>query len=223
MGNDMDEFIVKDCLLLTRMSGLPPAFNLRELRDRITACSNDVLHHHFFETSLRATFDDPEYRNDFAVWAKEKLADRILAERLGIIDPYEIESITLLRQLVLDIIEDRLSELSPWVPAVRPGEEFFFMEAIVIAFETDQRIRRPSELADAIEEMTNGCIFFHFLEALRRPPVHMDDFTAWLQQFGSSGEPFARAISSIDFYFKSLPALRDELSRTLRTVKVAQS
>lgn len=219
----MSEFLVMDCALLTRMSGLPPAFNLRELRDRIGACSDDVLYHHFCETSLRATFDDPEYRNDFAVWAKEKLADGVLAERLGIIDPYEIESIASLRHLALDIIEDRLSELSPWVPAVRPGGEFFFMEAVIVTFETNGRISHPSEMAESIREMTNGSIFFHFLEGLRRPPIHKDDFSAWLLAYGPLGEPYARAISGIDFYFKSLSVLRDDLSHALRAVEEAQS
>jgi Family of unknown function (DUF5752) len=219
----MNDFVIMDCALLTRMSGLPPAFNLRELRDRVGACSENVLYHHFCETSLRATFDDPEYRNDFAVWAKEKLADRVLAERLGIIDPYEIESMASLRHLVLDIIEDRMSELSPWVPAVRPGGEFFFMEAVIVAFETDGRISHPSEMPEAIKEMTNGSIFFHFLEGLRRPPIHKDDFSAWLLEYGPSGESYARAISGIDFYFKSLPVLRDELGRALQAVKGAPS
>jgi hypothetical protein len=215
----MAEFIVMDCTLLTRMSGLPPAYNLRELRDRISACSDNVLYHHFCETSLRATFDDPEYRNDFAVWAKDKLADRILAERLGIVDPYEVVSVAILRQDVLDIIEDRLSELSPWVPTVRPGGEFFMMEATTVAFDTGERIQRPSELAQAIRQMTNGSIYFHFLEALRRPPLHKDDFSAWLLQLGPVGRQYARVINNIDFYFKSLSALRSDLCRALSKVK----
>jgi hypothetical protein len=219
----MSDFVVMDCALLTRMSGLPPAFNLRELRDRIGACSENVLYHHFCETSLRATFDDPEYRNDFAVWAKEQLADRVLAERLGIIDPYESESISEVRHQVLDIIEDRLSELSPWVPTVHPGGEFFFMEAVTVAFETSERISHPSEMADAIQEMTNGSIFFHFLEGFRRPPLHKDDFSAWLLDYGVIGEPYAAAISGVDFYFKSLAALRIELSHVLHVVEEGQS
>lgn len=219
----MAEFVVMDCALLTRMSGLPPAFNLRELRDRIAACSDNVLYHHFCETSLRATFDDPEYRNDFAVWAKEQLADRVLAERLGIIDPYESESISAVRQQVVDIIEDRLSEISPWVPTVHPGGEFFFMEAVIVAFETDERFSHPSEMADAIQEMTNGSIFFHFLEGFRRPPLNKDDFTAWLLKYGARGKPYAKAISEIDFYFKSLAALRIELSQVLRSVEEGRS
>lgn len=219
----MADFIVMDCALLTRMSGLPPAYNLRELRDRIGACSDNVLYHHFCETSLRATFDDPEYRNDFAVWSKEGLADRVLAERLGIIDPYESESMADLRHLVLDIIEDRLSELSPWVPTVHPGGEFYFMEAVTVAFETDESVSHPSRMAAAIQEMTNGSIYFHFLEGFRRPPIHKDDFSAWFLNQGTIGEPYAKAISEIDFYFKSLTALRIELSRALQTVGEGQS
>jgi len=214
----MSDFIVMDCALLASMSGLPPAFNLRELRDRISTCSDNVLYHHFCETSLRATFDDPEYRNDFAVWAKENLGDRILAERLGIIDPYETESISTLRQMVIDIIEDRLSELTPWVPTVRPGGEFFFMQAVTVAFETSERIELPSQMSKAIRQMTNGSIYFHFLEGLRRPPLHMDDFSAWLIQFGQKGEQYAKAISKIDFYFKSLPTLREELFSALVSI-----
>jgi hypothetical protein len=215
----MTSFVVMDCTLLTRMSGLPPAFNLRDLRDRIASCSDNVLYHHFCETPLRATFDDPEYRNDFAVWARNDLADKILSEKLGIIDPYEIESMTELKHQVIDIIDDRMSELSPWVPAVRPGREFFFMEALTVAFETDIRVARPADMADAVRAMTNGSIFFHYLEALKRPPVHEDDFTAWFKECDREGEPYARAIAGIEVYFKSLPALRDSLYRALHGVK----
>lgn len=218
----MSDFIIMDCVLLTRMSGLPPAFNLRELRDRIGICSDNVLYHHFCDTLLRVAFDDPEYRNDFAVWAKERLADRVLAERLGIIDPYEIESAEALRQLVIDIIEDRLAELSPWVPTVRAGGEFFFMDALTVVFETPGRVREPHQLADAIWGMTNGSIYFHFLEGLRRPPVHLDDFSAWLLENGAAGEPLAKAISQIDFYFKSLPALRQDLVTALQSTSGEQ-
>src|SRR3972149_3146162 len=87
----MTPFEVKDFALLIRISGLPPGMNLREPRDRIASCGENVLSHHFCETPLRPTFDDPDYRNDFAVWAKFYLGDRVLAERLGILDPYSYE------------------------------------------------------------------------------------------------------------------------------------
>lgn len=131
----MTPFVIQDCSLLIRMSGLLPAANLRELRDRIAACSENVLFHHFFETLLRPTFDNPDYRNDFAVWAKLYLDDRVLAERLGILDPYSYASLEELRNVVLGLIDERLKELT-LVPRARPGDEFFFQEATTVVFDT---------------------------------------------------------------------------------------
>ena len=45
----MNDFIVKDCTLLIRMSGIGEAANLRELRDRLAVCGGNVLYHHFCE------------------------------------------------------------------------------------------------------------------------------------------------------------------------------
>lgn len=208
----MDEFVVMDCVLLTRMSGISPAQDLRELRDRLTACSSNSLIHHFCETPLRHTFDDPDYRNDFAVWSRQSLADNVLAERLGIIDPYEIPNVEDLRQSVIDIVEDRLSELAPMVPGMRGGREFYFIEATSIVFETPKRISHPNELSDAVKSMTPGSIYFHFLESRRREPLRKDDFSVWIEKFGEEGQRYADSISHLDFYFKTLLELRTELS-----------
>ncbi len=210
----MTPFEIKDCALLIRMSGLPPAMNLRELRDRIAVCSEDVLYHHFCETTSRPTFDDPDYRNDFAVWSKMYLGDRVLAERIGIIDPYSLDSMETLRAAVLEIIDDRLGELT-MIPWVRPGDEFLFKEATTVVFDTGERIHHPKELAPAIQRMTNGSIYYHFLEALRRPPVGKDDFSSWLLEEGEEYAPYLVSLGSIDIQFHSLAHLRNELVRTL--------
>jgi len=172
----MTPFEVKDCALLARMSGLPPAFNLRELRERIAVCGENVLFHHFCETTLRGTFDNPDYRNDFAVWSKLYLGDRVLAERLGILDPYAFPSLGELRAATLEVLDERLGE-STTIPWARPGDELFFMEATTVVFDTGIRISHPRELAAAIGAMIAGSVYFHFLEAHRRPPIGKDDFT----------------------------------------------
>ena len=217
----MTLFEIKDCALLVRMSGIPPAMNLRELRDRIATCSENVLYHHFCETTLRPTFDDPDYRNDFAVWAKLYLGDRVLAERLGILDPYSCERMEGLRAVVLEIIDDRLGELT-MVPWVRPGDEFLFKEATTVVFDTWERIRHPRELAPALRRMTNGSIYYHFLEALRRPPVGKDDFSSWLLEAGKKYGPYLRSLGSIDYHFHSLALLRKELVRALTQMEDAR-
>jgi len=212
----MTPFEVKDCALLARMSGLPPAFNLRELRERVAVCSENVLFHHYCETTLRSTFDNPDYRNDFAVWSKLYLGDRVLAERLGILDPYSFPSLGELRAATLEVIDERLGELT-MIPWARQGDEFFFMEATTVMFSAGVRISHPSELADAVRKMTNGSVYFHFLEARRRPAIGKDDFTTWLLESadGEGNRPYIEALASIDYQFHTLPDLRKELASRL--------
>lgn len=206
----MDVFEIKDCALLTRMSGIPPAMNLRELRDRIVSCHPDVLYHHFCETVLVPSFDYPDYRNDFAVWARWRLGDQVLSERLGMIDPYLYTSVEELRSATLEIIEERLSEVT-MIPWARPGQAFYFMQAVTVVFDTGQRIRHPDELSAAIPRMTKGSIYFHVLEARRRLPGGMDDFTGWLKGCEENWEHYIRAVQAIDVTFHTLPEIRQEL------------
>ena len=214
----MTPFEVKDCALLIRMSGLPPAINLRELRERVAACSENVLFHHFCESLLRPAFDHPDYRNDFAVWAKWYLSDRVLAERLGILDPYTVKSLEELRAITLDIFDERLSEVVA-IPSAAPGDEFYFLEATTVVFDTGERVNSPKELGTAIRKMTNGSIFFHFLEARRRTPVGVDDFSVWMKGEGKKYAKYIRALESIDFYFHSLRNLKEEIITALAKVE----
>lgn len=214
----MTPFKVKDCALLVRMSGLPPAINLRELRERLAACSENVLFHHFCEPLLRPAFDHPDYRNDFAVWAKLYLADRVLAERLGILDPFSMNSLEELRAVTLDIIDERLSEMV-MIPSAAPGDAFYFLEATTVVFDTGERFTNPRELAPAIGKMTNGSVYYHFLEARRRTPAGRDDFSAWLREEERKNAKYIRTLDSIDFYFHSLSNLKEELVAALEKVE----
>jgi hypothetical protein len=209
----MGDFIIQDCTLLTRTSGMPAAINLRELRDRLTTCRQDVLYHHFCETPLVPSFVNPDYQNDFAVWALMQLSDRVLAERLGIINPYIFSDLEKLREQVLDILDERLSEV-PFAPSCQPGEEFYFTEAVTVVFDTGLRITSPEKLPAAIGNMTNGSIYYHFLEARRRPLVGLDDFSEWLVGFPDQ-EAWRSALQTVDFAFFTLPDLREELVRIL--------
>jgi hypothetical protein len=210
----MNPFEIRDCALLTKMSGLQPALNLRELRDRISACSPNVLYHHFCETLLVPQFDYPDFRNDFAVWGRHMLRDDVLGERLGIIDPYAFLSLEELRGIVLEIIDERLSELAivPWAPS---GNEFYCMEATTVVFDTGERIFDPHDLSRAIGTMTNSSIYFHFLEARRRPPFRIDDFSVWLLEAQNEYQHYLAALQSIDFAFYTLAEIRCELVRAL--------
>lgn len=214
----MNPFEIKDCALVSRMSGLMPAVNLRELRDRIASCHTDVLYHHYCETPLATSFDLPDFRNDFAVWAKSRLGDDLLAERLGIVDPYSFPTMDDLRSATIEIIDDRLSEVT-MIPWARPGHEFHFMQAVTIVFDTGNQVSHPDGLASAVSAMTNSSVYFHVLEAQRRNAARVDDFTAWLQSLDGEWSHYVQATRSIDIGFLTLPELRKKLIEVLSSAR----
>jgi len=207
-------FAIKDCALITRMAGVDSAINLRELRERLRHCPLECLFHHFCETVIRPTFDDPEFRNDLAVWAARDLRDRVLAERLGIINPYLLSDIEELRRIVIDTIDDHLAEL-PYIPGVQLGEDFRFMRAVTVVFDTGMHLAEPGDLARMLPQMSLSSIYFHYVEARRRTPDRADDFTSWLKQFGDEAEEMIETLRSIDFYFLSLPELKAQLVKAM--------
>lgn len=209
-------FKVRDCALITRMAGIASAVNLRELRERIAVCPRESLYHHFCETLIRPSFDDPEFRNDFAVWAARHLRDRSLAERVGILNPYNFDHLEDLRDRLLDIIDDRLSELAhaAWIPAV---EDFRFMRAATVVFDTGLELRSLSDLIGALPAMSNSSIYYHFVEARRRTPDKVDDFSSWLRELPEETGWLIQAFSHVDFYFLNLMELKSALVQAARS------
>ncbi|RME28389.1 MAG: hypothetical protein D6800_03950, partial [Candidatus Zixiibacteriota bacterium] len=160
-------FEIKDCTLITRMAGVDTAMNLRELRERLRIAPVECLFHHFCETVIRPTFDDPQFRNDFAVWAARQLRDNILAERLGVLNPYSFEDFEQLRAVVIDILDERLSEVE-YIPWVRKEDDFKFMRAVTVVFSTGVTLDEPADLIRQLPHMSASSIYYHFVEARRR-------------------------------------------------------
>ncbi len=211
----VEPFLVKDCALISCMGGVEPAMNLRELRERTANCPIECLFHHFCQTVLRPTFDDPEFRNDLAVWAARDLRDRTVAERLGAINPYQFDDLEQLRRQTLEIIDNRLSELETlaWVPR---GLEFRFMRSLTIVFDTGLILRTPEDFVANIAQMSSSTLYFHFVVAQGRFPKMIDDFSVWLEQFGSDTESIVTALRSVDFYYLTLSELKTELCTALK-------
>ena len=209
-------FRFMDCAL-TILSLGRNAQNLRELRGWIAEVPVQSISHHFYESLLRPAFDDPEYRNDFALWARRHLHDNVLAERLGVIDPLEYDDLEALRKQVLEVIEDRLAE-TPIVPAVTPGHEFYFLRSHRVILDTGLQAATPAELGAMLPRLTTGSIYYHFVEARRRPPVRMDDFSAWLMAWGSPYDTCRERLAAIDFHLWSLTELRLRIERCLKNL-----
>ncbi len=201
-----DPFRFRDCAVTTLSLGRS-AQNLRELRDGVAEVPVESISHHFYESLLRPVFDDPEYRNDFALWARRQLHDNVLAERLGVIDPLELDDLESLRRLLLEVIEDRLYE-APYAPGVLPGHEFYFLKSQKVVLDMGRQAATPADLAAAIPHLPGGSIYYHFIEGRRRPPLRVDDFSAWLEGWGPATDAARQRLSGIDFHLWSLSELR---------------
>jgi hypothetical protein len=203
-------FELMDCALITLATG-KRAINLRELRDRIAEIEKSSLYYHFHQNLLHPSFDDPEFRNDFAQWAKRSLHDSRLAEKLGIIDPVASGDMEGLRRRLLDVIEDHLAEreMVPW----SSEGEFHFLTSRLVVFDTGRKFVTAEDLGGFIPRMSTGSIYYHFIDARRRPPRTVDDFSAWLAGFGEATEDLRQALARVDYYFWTLTELRHHLER----------
>lgn len=217
---DDDAFVFHDCALVVRMGGVPSAMNLRELHERVRVCPADCLAHHFCETLVRPTFDDTDFRNDFAIWARSNLEDRVLAERLGMIDPYSLPDLEALRERLLEVLDERLSEVS-MIPWARPGGEFHFLRGVMTVFGSDLVARTPEEFRAALPALPPTSIYHHFVAARRRTQDGSDDFTAWLRRLPEPREDYVEALARIDFSFFRLVELRRLILEALAPLEPA--
>lgn len=210
IGEEREPFELKDCNLLSIATGTSVQ-TLREFREALLRIHRDSIYHHFWGRLLQPHFDEPEYNNDFAAWAFHGLDDRTLAERLAVIDPSDFDDIEGLRQEVVDIVEARLdeSELLAWARADAP---FHFIRAQLVVVNTGLKLTEPTQLKEAVPEMSRGGIFYHFIDARNRTDTKDDDFTAWLFGFGMEHEDLIRELVSVDPYFSSLKELQRKLA-----------
>ncbi len=208
-------FNIKDCALIAISTG-EKAQNLRELSNILKTTHAGCLYFHFWGGRLRPDYDDPEYQNDFAIWASRYLRNPKLAEQLSLIDPNRFKSIDALRQEVVEIIEERLYE-SEHVPWVKTGQEFHFRRSQIVIFDTGVWVKQPEEFIDKIPKMSLGSIFYHFIDSRRRTAESKNDFSIWLA--AEYGEKYAQLIyqlDNIDPYFTTLSELRRNINEVFQ-------
>lgn len=218
---DVDPFVVKDCTLTALATG-EEAQTLREFRERLKRIPDGSLYYHFWGHLLRPLIREREFNNDFAEWAAFGLRDRALAERLALVDPADFEEVDLLREELLELVEERLHEEegSGLVFSDRP---FHFIKSQLVVFDTHRRAYDPAQLASLCAELSQSSVFYHFVDARQRPPHGVDDFQLWLEQFGEPLREIRLRLSQIDLYFTTLDDLRDELSGILREIAEAEA
>ena len=203
-------FAIKDCALAALATG-KSARNLKELGDIIKTVLPGSIYYHFWGGLLKPRFDDPEYNNDFASWVRHALHDKILAEKLGMIDPTEIPDMEELRRELIDTIEERLDEIE-YIPWCEIDQQFHFITSHIVVFNTQKFIKKARDLTKMIPTMTSSSIFYHFIDARRRTFGNIDDFRSWLYGFDGRYRDLCEHLSALDPFFSTLPELRQQLT-----------
>ena len=163
-----------------------------------------------------------EYGNDFAEWVRHSLHDAVLAERLGVVDPSDFETLELMRQSLIETTEERLdeTEMLTWAPVDR---QYQFIRSQIVVFNTDFSAQTPEELAAIIPELPASSVFYHFIDARQRLPDGGDDFRAWLSAWDERYADLQMQLASIDPYFTTLSELRDQVARAFANLTGAGS
>lgn len=201
-----EPFRFYECILMVRPLGIW-ALNLREFLFALKSVDTECIHHHFHQASLKHQFDIADYPNDFAQWAALLLEDAALGEKLGNLNPYHFENLDLLKENLLEIVEDHLFD-SPFVPSAKPGMEFHFCSDTTLVVDTGREVRTLSQFRQSLEHVDNSSLYYHFYESrFRLPGAHSDDFSNFFEK--SLGLPgLAQAVRSMEIYFTRLKEVR---------------
>src|SRR5262249_61325695 len=82
-------------------------YDERELLEQLEEIPLDSVYYHTHTCLLRQRMQGG-YPNDFATWAAIQVRDRVLGEKLGIIDPQDVPDLEGLRVEVVSLIDDHL-------------------------------------------------------------------------------------------------------------------
>jgi trehalose synthase-fused probable maltokinase len=205
-------FAFTACLELLESLGVR-AENERQLADLIDEVPLDSIYYHTHGFFLRHKFVAGAYPNDFATWAAVQVRDRVLGERLAMVDPAGFANLQGLREELVSIIDDHLRGLT-MVPGIILGEPFEFIQSRIVEIPTGVQARSLQEFRDGLLTVDVSAIYFHLVEARLRLGRGQNDFAAWLEH-GLDLPKLAARARALDVYAGSLERTRGRLIQLL--------
>lgn len=201
-------FAFTGCWELREMLGRV-ARDEQQLLEIVEEVSLDSIYYHTHRFFLRHQFIAGPYPNDFATWAAIQVRDRVLGEKLGILDPYEFANLEALRTEIVIIIEEHLAQLQI-IPRVIYGEPFYFMQSRIIEVPTGMEAHTLKEFRDILASVDSSVIYYHTFEAIHRLGRKSGDFPFWIE--AELGLPeLSRKIANLDPYMSTLESMRSRM------------
>jgi hypothetical protein len=185
------------------------AFDEQELLDALDEVPVDSIYFHTHGYFLRHKYIAGPYPNDFATWAAIQVRDRVLGEKLAVLDPFEFADLEAVRAELISLIDDHLASMRS-VPRVAFGEPFDFMQSRVLEVPTGIKVRTLAEFRDALATVDAGAIYYHVVEARMHKGRRRGDFAVWLED-QLRLRPLAERVARLNPYGASLEGLRAKL------------
>jgi hypothetical protein len=201
-------FLFTGCWELREMVGRS-ARDEQQLLEAIQEIPLDSLSYHTHSFFLRHKYIAGPYPNDFATWAAIQVRDRVLGEKLGILDPYDFDNLEALRAEIVNIIDEHLSQLQI-IPRVVYGEPFDFMQSRIIEVPTGLEAQTLAEFRKILATVDASVVYYHNFEAILRLGRRKGDFAFWIEEQLDLPE-LAQKISRVDFYMTSLESVQHQI------------
>lgn len=202
-------FLFNSRLNITELTGLK-AKTLGGLLENLRTVPDSVIYyhtHHFLEKHHYLT---PEPSNDFAVWVSDALGNDVLGEKLASVDMFEFISLGALRERLIGIIEENISDASCAGRSAMDGEEFHFMKSVSVIMPTPYQAEDLREFVETLRKISLNSLYYHVFESRMRLGKGSNDFSIWLEENLGETE-LSRDIARLDPYTYSLEGLRSAL------------
>jgi hypothetical protein len=201
-------FAFMACMELKEFVGLR-AENERQLAQLLDEVPLDSIYYHTHGFLLRPRLLSGPYPNDFATWVDVHVRDRILGERLAMVDPADFTTLQALREELVSVVDEHLRRIGI-VPQVVSGEPFDFIQSRIVEIPTGVEVGTLQELRDAVLEIDQSALYFHLVEARLRLGRGRNDFAAWLER-GLGLPELATRVQAVNPYAGSLEQARARL------------
>lgn len=178
----------------------------RELLDRLEDVPPGSVFYHTHGYFLRHRPITTAYGNDFAAWVAVHVRDLVLAERLAVINPFEVASLEDLREELMSVIHDHLLRTTS-VPRVEFGEVFHFQQSHIVEAPLGPVATTLAEFRAGLAEVDASAIYFHMVEARARLGRRSGDFAEWIRTVLALPD-LAERIERIDAYMTGLERVR---------------
>ncbi|MBI4401947.1 MAG: hypothetical protein HY581_09975 [Nitrospirae bacterium] len=183
----------------------------QRLLELIEEAPADSIYYHTHSYYLRHPYTQSLYPNDFATWVALHAQDRILGERLGVLDPFDFDDIEELRGEIMAIIADHLDHER--AAASRTTDEpFEFVRSHVIEVDLGIEVMTLREFRDAVSRVEVGAVYNHLCEARMRKRQLWGDFAYWLSAEMGLGLPdLAAQVVQVGRLGLSLEGMRERI------------